>query len=113
MRKAKPKIPSYIAGCLWSYDIATINIKADKELIITQVLNYGDWKALKWLYKVYPESQIKQVIKHPQRGLWIKQVLNFWLTMFKIKLPFQVKQRAIFRLEPGFKERATRQFRRG
>ncbi|MDO9530332.1 MAG: hypothetical protein Q7J27_14405 [Syntrophales bacterium] len=100
MNRFKGKIPPYIVRCLWSYNTDNIDIKADKELIITQVLNYGEWEAVKWLYKVYPEDEIKQVVRHPRRGLWLRQVLNFWLTMFKIRLPYHVSDRAIFHLEP-------------
>ena len=101
MKIARLKLPKYIAGCLWSYDRSTLNIKQDRELIITQVLNYGDWKAVQWLYATYSEDEIRKTVAHPRRGLWLKQVLNFWCLMLKIKLPRQVRERAVFRFGPG------------
>jgi len=99
MRKQQ-KIPSFVARCLWSYDIRRIDLQQDKELIITQVLNYGDEKRIKWLYSVYPEKEIKKVVAHPGRGLWFEKVLNFWEIMFGIRLPAKVKQKAIFSIQP-------------
>lgn len=103
MKRPKTKIPPYIARCMWSYDISSIDKDKDRTLIITQVLNYGDWKGLVWLYKTYPEREIKEVVAHPQRGVWLKQVLNFWCLMLKIKLAKSVRERAIFRLDPKFR----------
>lgn len=98
MRKQNRKLPSHITRCLWSYDISSIDIKKDKELIITQVLNYGDWDGLKWLYENYDESEIREIVVHPGRGIWFKQVINFWCLMLKVKLPKSVREKAIFNL---------------
>ena len=107
----KQKIPKFVAPCLWSYDIKNLDLWQDKELIITQVLNYGDEKRIKWLYSVYSEDDIKEVVSHPRRGLWFERVLNFWEIMLKIHLPKKVREKAIFHIEPQFlsKEIAKKQ----
>jgi hypothetical protein len=83
----------------WSVDVNDLDLKKDKDYIIFQVLNYGTWKDLKWLFKVYSEREIKNVIKKPGKGLWFKDVLNFWSLMFKIKLKKKVFQKALFDLQ--------------
>jgi hypothetical protein len=74
-----------------------MDLEKDKKEIITQVLNYGTWEDLKWLFKVYSEKEIKEVIKNPRRGVWFRKVLNFWTKIFNIKLKKDVFERAIFR----------------
>ena len=96
----KNKIPKFIAPCLWSYNINRMDLEEDKELIITQVLNYGDAKRIKWLYSVYSENDIKKVVSNPRRGLWFPKVLNFWETVLKIKVPKDKREKAIFKLCP-------------
>ena len=96
----KSRIPKFIAPCLWSYDISEMDSEKDKELIITQVLNYGDAKRIKWLYLVYTEDDIKEVVSHPRRGLWFPRVLNFWETILEIKIPKERREKALFRLYP-------------
>ncbi|MGE4357535.1 MAG: hypothetical protein AB7E08_03140 [Candidatus Omnitrophota bacterium] len=91
-------MPKFLTSLLWSYNLNEIDLKEDKEIIITQVLNYGSWKELRWLYSVYPEKEIKKVVSHPRRGLWFDKVLNFWEIMFGIHLPKKIKQKAIFSL---------------
>ena len=98
----RQRIPNFVERCLWSYDIKKLDLKKDKELIITQILNYGDEKRIKWLYSVYTEDEIKEVVRHPRRGQWFEKVLNFWEIMLGIRLPKKTKQKAIFSLPPQF-----------
>jgi len=99
MKKIK-KVPSSFQTALWSYDISRMNIEKDKKGIITQVLNYGTWDNLKLLFKIYPEKEIKKVIKNPSRGVWFEKVLNFWTTIFNIRLKKDVREKAIFNINP-------------
>ena len=96
MKKPKAKIPQKMKWLFWSYDIKSLDVERDKEYIITQVLNYGTWEDLKWLFRVYSREDIKKIVKNPGRGLWFKQILNFWTTIFNIRLKKDVWQKATF-----------------
>lgn len=91
------KVPEQFQRALWSYDVEKMDLKEDKREIITQVLNHGTWEDLKLLYKIYPEEDIKEVVKNPRRGVWFKKILNFWTTIFNIDLKKEVRKKAIFR----------------
>jgi len=96
----KNKISQNITPCLWSYNIDNIDLREDKEIIITQILNYGDAERIKWLYSVYTEEDIREVVLSPRRGRWFEKVLNFWEIILKTKIPKKKKEKAIFRLDP-------------
>lgn len=100
MAKIKAKILPKMKWLFWSYDIESLDLRRDKRYIITQVLNYGAWEDLKWLFKVYSEKEIKKVIENPGRGLWFEKVLNFWLIIFNIKLKKDIYQKAILDINP-------------
>ena len=100
--KKNNKLPRFLQSVLWSYDLSKLDAKEDKETIITQVLNYGDWKDLKWLYSVYSEDEIRKVVKRPRRGLWFEKVLNFWEIMLGIRVPKKIREKAIFNINPRF-----------
>lgn len=100
--KNRQAIPSFVAPCLWSYDVKKLNLKQDKELIITQVLNHGSEERIKWLYSVYSEDEIKEVVSHPRRGLWFERVLNFWELMLGIRIPKKIREKAVFNIRPQF-----------
>lgn len=97
-RRIKTEIPDYIATSLWSYDAHSLDIKKDKKIIITQVLNYGDPERIKWLHTVYSDEDIKEVIMDPLRGRWFDKTLNFWEIILKIRVPEEIREKAIFRL---------------
>jgi len=90
------KVPKQFQRVLWSYDVNKMDLEEDKKEIITQVLNYGTWEDIKLLYKLYPEKDIKEVVKNPRRGVWFEKVLNFWTLMFNIRLKKDVWKKAIF-----------------
>lgn len=66
---AKIKVPSSFQRLFWSVNVKSLDLKKDKEYIITQILNYGTEKELKWLIRIYPEEEIKKVIRNPRRGV--------------------------------------------
>ncbi|TSC53276.1 MAG: Uncharacterized protein LiPW39_361 [Parcubacteria group bacterium LiPW_39] len=89
-------IPSNLRWLFWSYDINSLSLNEDKDYIIPQVLNYGTWDDVKWLFKVYPEKEIIKAVKNPGRGVWFEKVLNFWATIFNLHIKKDVWQKAIF-----------------
>lgn len=96
------RVPGRFQRVLWSYDIRSIDLRRDKQLIIQQVLNYGNWEDLRWLYRNYSKEEIREVVQNPRRGVWFDEVLDFWCLMLNVHLPKRVKERAIFRVEPRF-----------
>lgn len=91
----KKTIPKALQAALWSYDLKKLDIEDDKKLIITQVLNYGVLEDVKWLYSVYSEYDIMEVVKDPSRGRWFAKTLNFWLTVFDLEIDENKKAAAI------------------
>ncbi len=102
MKKSK-HIPKSIKSILWPYDINDISLEEDKETIITQCLNYGTLKEVRWLFKAYGEEEIKKVVAHPKRGRWWRKVLNFWLLVLDINLPKEVFENAVIKIKPEFR----------
>ena len=96
--KSEKSIPSSIKSLLWSYDIKGIDTERDKEIIIIQILNYGTWDEVKWLFKTYDDNKIRKVISHPGRGRWWSKVLNFWLNVFDIEISLIDFKKAIIKM---------------
>ncbi len=78
-------IPKFLQPYLWSYDLKKLNLKKDKERIITNILNLGDRKATKWLFEQYNKEEIKKIVKNPLPGEWNKKSLNYWAFVLNIK----------------------------
>jgi len=69
-------LPKKLKSALWSHDLAKMDEERDKEMIIAQVFNHGTWDQVQWVMANYSEGEIKEIIKSPQRGSWIPDVLN-------------------------------------
>ena len=64
----KKTIPLNFQGILWSVNVKNLDIEKDKVYIIHQVLMYGTFEQIRWLFKVYGRETIKKVfLKNPQR----------------------------------------------
>ncbi len=77
-------LPQEVKATLWSYDVSKIDIEKSKEIIITQVLNFGTKDAITWLFNTYTKSDIKHITENPRPGMWNKKSLNFWALLFNI-----------------------------
>ena len=71
-------LPKFLQPYLWSYDLSQMDPKGDKITVITQILNFGDKRAIKWLFNNYKISEIRQILEKPQRGLWLRKSIHYW-----------------------------------
>ena len=93
-------LPKFLQPHLASYDLSKLDAKRDKTLIITQVLNKGNYQALRWLGKTYSRKEIKKTIAAPTPGMWLKSTLLYWLKIFNFKLDKRIFNRAVLKLQP-------------
>ena len=71
------KVPKKLQAVLWSRDVSKLDAKKDKQYIIHQILAYGSWNHLKWLFKNYRVEEIRQVfIEHPAKD-YTEKTFNF------------------------------------
>ena len=59
-------VPKNLQGILWSRDVNNLDLDEDSAYIINQVLAYGTFESLKWLFKTYSKDKITKIfIKKP------------------------------------------------
>lgn len=95
-------VPQFLQSALWSYDLDKLDAKEDKNMIITQILNCGLLKHLKWMFKNYSNKEIKQVVGSPKRGVWDKRSLNYWMEFFNVNVLSGAIKKAIRNINPDF-----------
>jgi len=88
-------LPNFLQTALWSYDLRQVSKIRHKNVIITQILNYGSWPQIQWLLKNYSAKEIKQVLKNPSRGMWRADVINYWEKIFNLRVPKSKVNKAI------------------
>mgnify|MGYP006943673440 CR=1 FL=1 len=93
------KLPPFLKKYFWNVDFSKLDFKKDSFFIINRILEYGDDKALRWLFKNASKKQIKEVVLN-SRELTAKSA-NFWGLMFNLdrnkilclKKPYQKMQK--------------------
>ncbi len=93
-------IPRFLQPYLASYDLSNLDRRKDKDIIITEILNKGDGRALFWLAKTYTKGELKEAVSSPIRGLWMKSVLKYWQRILDVNIPQDKFKRAILDLNP-------------
>lgn len=91
-------LPNYLQTYLASYNVSKLDVKRDKDVIITEILNKGDEKAMGWLASNYSKDDIKKVISTPIKGMWLKKTLGYWLKIFDINLDKKVFENSLLNL---------------
>ena len=93
-------VPKFLQPYLASYELRYLDTKRDRDLIIREILNKGNHKALTWLGKIYTRSDLRQVITFPTRGMWMRSILSYWLRIFNVRLSKKTFEEAIVNLNP-------------
>ena len=76
------QLPKNLHHLFWDIKKETFNPEEFPEYTISRILEFGDREAVNWMKKIFPESQIKNVIKS-DRKLSPKSA-NFWAIIYKI-----------------------------
>lgn len=96
-------LPRYLKPSLWSYDLLKMDLQKSSRVIITQVLNYGDERQLRWLFSHYDTDTMREVLLHPSRGVWYREKLRKWLGVFHLMVDPLEFESAIIDLTPRVK----------
>ncbi len=76
------KLPKFLKQYFWDVDFNNINAKKYAQYIVARLIDRGNDKAIRWLFKHYPKDLIKEVIKN-RRGFSPKTA-NFWALVLGI-----------------------------
>jgi hypothetical protein len=66
-------IPAGLAPYFQEYDIATLSLPGDADLILQRTLEYSTWEEVRWLFDVYGAPCVRQFVRqHGER--WLSKV---------------------------------------
>ncbi len=76
------KLPGFLKEYFWDVDFEKINQEKSKLYVIARLLDRGNDRAIKWLFKTYNKDSIKDVITN-RRGFSARKA-NFWAEILDI-----------------------------
>ena len=71
------KIPKSLQGVLWSVPVEDLDLEKHESYIIHQVLMFGNFDNIKWLFGIYPRERIIDVFLRKPQKVYTKQALNY------------------------------------
>jgi hypothetical protein len=97
-------IPTTLQPFFQEYDLATLKLGRDANLILMCTLEHGNWDELRWLFRVYPRRRIQRFLReHGDR--WLKPVtFNYWRKFLGVRrwkpAPFEARELGIIEQSP-------------
>ena len=79
------QIPAGLAPHFQEYDLASLEIIRDANLIIQRVLDYGNWDETRWLFKVYGKERIGEFVRQYGERWLHPVVFNYWRKLLNIR----------------------------
>lgn len=70
------KLPRFLEKYFWEVDFGKINFKKGRIYVLKRILEYGDEKAVAWMWKNFEKSEIKNVLAN-FRG-YSQKTANYW-----------------------------------
>jgi len=75
-------IPQFLKKYFWDVNFTDFDSKKYEVFVIKRILEYGNTKAVRWLFKNFKEEKIKNVLLK-RRGFSFKTI-NFWVSFFDL-----------------------------
>lgn len=76
------KLPDFLRKYFWEVKFEDINFDKRKIYILKRILEYGDTKAVKWMWTNFKKDEIKDALCN-YRG-YSKKTANFWAKILGI-----------------------------
>jgi hypothetical protein len=89
-------IPSGLHPYFKEYDVNSLDVERDANLIIQRILEFGTWEEVRWMFQVYGSRRIRLFIReHGER--WLQPVnFYYWRKLLRVRKwqrsPFQTKK---------------------
>jgi len=81
----RSKLPESFRYLLWSYRFPEVDPEEDKERIIVNTINYGNWKHWQWIVNYYGAAEVKRTIENLPASEFRPSVLKLLSLLLKIK----------------------------
>ena len=76
------KLPEFLKKYFWDVEFKKIDLEKNKIYVLRRILNYGDEKAVTWMYKNFKKPEIKNVLSNFLG--YSQKSANYWALILDI-----------------------------
>lgn len=99
-RTKSTEIPPGLKPHFQEYDMATLDLERDANLIIQRTLENGTWEEIRWLFAAYNSMQIRRFVRERGERLLSPVTFNYWRKLLRIRhwhrSPFGAEKMAVW-----------------
>ncbi|MBI4558660.1 MAG: hypothetical protein HY706_13855 [Candidatus Hydrogenedentes bacterium] len=77
-------LPKRLQAFFWQYDFPALRLKRDLELVVSQILQVGDWGSIKWLRRRVGDEVVREWILRRRGAGLSPQQLRYWELILKL-----------------------------
>lgn len=95
-RETRIYIPSGLRPHFQEYNPNMLTKERDANLIIERTLEFGTWREIQWLFRVYGMRRIRFFVRNHGEHSLSRRAFNYWRKLLGVKqwrsLPFPTKR---------------------
>ena len=91
------EVPDGLRPYFQEYDVQTLDLDRDANLVIQRTLEYGTWDELRWLFRRYGDRRIRVFVREHGERMLSRVTFNYWRKLLGI----QRWRRSPFRMARG------------
>ncbi len=76
------KLPQFLKKYFWDVRFEKINLRKNREYVLRRILDYGDERAVAWMYDNFEKAEIRNVLSG-FRG-YSQKSANYWSLMLDV-----------------------------
>ena len=85
MLTSQTNLPQELRPLFWSYKFNDLDMSKDRNLVITQVINYGSLAEWRWMVSAYGKDSVREVLGAVRSGEFKPRALKLASIVFGIK----------------------------
>lgn len=78
-------IPSGLRPHFQEYDLSTLDLDRDANLIIQRTLEFGTWDEVRWLFATFGGPRIRTFVQGRGERLLSRVTFNYWRKLLEIR----------------------------
>lgn len=84
-RFREERVPPFLRPFFWDVPLSSLSLGHHRQFILARLLEFGDWKAVRWAFHTYPKESLVEFLRDEGAGQLSHRAWNLWALQFGIR----------------------------
>lgn len=80
-RFGETSLPGCFRRFFWDVPLSGLSVERHRDFIMGRLLEWGDWEALRWVWRIYPRTALKEFLRGRGTEVLSRRNRAFWLSL--------------------------------